>query len=541
MTAFCLGSGFSCLTDKWFGYRLKRLDSLLMSGLIIATVYAQIFSLFAGVGLWANVILLAGCGVLAVLCRDAMKKCLAAGWKAWSRGRKVLLLVLVIVWAYYTSRGFIHYDTDLYHAQSIRWLEEYGVVPGQANLHVRFAYNSASFALSSLYSMKFLFGQSMHGVSGFFALLLSVTVMDITKSWKQRRFVWSDYARAAAIYYLTTIVEEILSPASDYVIMCMIFFIVIKWLDCLGAKEKNIAPYALLCVAGVYAMTLKLTAGLILLLLIKPAYGLLKQKKWRDIFIYIIMGLLVAVPWFARTVIMSGWLIYPFPSIDLFDVDWKVPKWLAEVDAADIYSYGKAIYDETLLDMSVAQWLPNWFRTTLNGMEKLLILGCMGSVVIYLAGLLWMLIKRKWERLDEALVVGTVACCYIFWQLSAPLIRYGYAYVLLLVFLTAGWLVTSIGFGKIVYYALICYGIYKACAMVPYAKHVFFMEHYIRQQEYGLYEMESYEVNGMTFYYSIEGDQTGYEYFPATPGKVDFEFRGDTVEDGFRLKDQAEN
>lgn len=64
----------------------------------------------------------------------------------------------------------MHYDSDLYHAQSIRWIEEYGVVPGLGNLHERFAYNSSFFALSALFSMKFLCGTSMHTMSGFFCV-----------------------------------------------------------------------------------------------------------------------------------------------------------------------------------------------------------------------------------------------------------------------------------------------------------------------------------------------------------------------------------
>jgi len=541
ITAFCLGCGFSAFSGRVFGYRLKRMDSVLMAGLIIATVYAQIFSLFGGVGLLANIILILGCAGIAVLCREEMKAFIAERWNGFSGCSKLLTVILVIVWAFYSSRGYCHYDTDLYHAQSIRWIEEYGVVPGLGNLHLRFGYNSSLFALSALYSMKFLFGQSMHTVSGFFALLLSITALDITKSWKRRKFIVSDYARVGLIYYLTTIIEYVLSPASDYVIMCMTFFIVIKWLDCLEQGEKDIAPYALLCVVGVYAMTLKLTAGLILLLVIKPACELLKKKHWKEIGIYIGMGLTVAIPWFVRTVIISGWLIYPFSALDLFDVDWKIPKWLVEVDATDIYAFGKATYNEVPLDVSVVDWLPNWFQTTLAGMEKLLILGCAGSVLICLVRTLWIFVKRKWHRLDDMLVMGTVVCCYLFWQFSAPLIRYGYAYVLLLVFLTAGWLVSCIGLHKLVYYFMICYGIYKACALMPYTKQIFFFkENYIWQQEYGVYKMDSYDVNGETFYYSTEGDRAGYEYFPATVGKVDFEFRGDSIEDGFRLKEQKE-
>ena len=83
-------------------------------------------------------------------------------------------MILFFVFAYGASTGIIHYDTGLYHAQSIRWIEEYGVVPGLGNLHTRLAYNSASFCLSALYSFAFLGGQSYHCVAGFLAFLLAV-------------------------------------------------------------------------------------------------------------------------------------------------------------------------------------------------------------------------------------------------------------------------------------------------------------------------------------------------------------------------------
>ncbi|EMO63800.1 hypothetical protein LEP1GSC133_1179, partial [Leptospira borgpetersenii serovar Pomona str. 200901868] len=34
------------------------------------------------------------------------------------------------------------YDSGLYHIQSIKWIQEYSVVPGLANLHGRFGFNS---------------------------------------------------------------------------------------------------------------------------------------------------------------------------------------------------------------------------------------------------------------------------------------------------------------------------------------------------------------------------------------------------------------
>jgi hypothetical protein len=46
--------------------------------------------------------------------------------------------------------------------------------------------------------------------------------------------------------------------------------------------------------------------------------------------------------------------------------------------------------------------------------------------------------------------------------------------------------------------------------------------------------MESYVVNGVTFYYPTEGDRVGYDYFPAIPAKTDIIFRGEDLSEGFK-------
>ena len=534
-----LGVGVSEFSNKIFGYRIKRIDSLLMAGLAIATVYAQVFSLFAGVGMVANIILFVCCIWIYVFWGKTLKQCSFTSAEKIKPALIVVVGFLVLLWAYFTSRGYMHYDSDLYHAQSIRWIEEYGVVPGLGNLHERFAYNSSFFALSALFSMKFLCGTSMHTMSGFFALVLSITALDIAKSWKNKKFLLTDYARAGLIYYLVTIMDEVVSPASDYSIMCVIFFIVIKWLDLLEKSEKNITPYTLLCVLGVYALTLKLTAGLIILLVMKPLYHLIKEKKVKDILLYLLMGLIVAIPWFARTVIISGWLLYPFPALDLFNFDWEMNAAVIELDAAQITTWGRALYNASLVDLPITQWFPNWFRTTLSGTEKGLILGCLFALIIYWVDLVITICRKRRERFDIILVVGCILLSYLFWQCSAPLIRYGYAYVLLLDFLVLGQVLHRLGWNKlqnVVYFALLLYGIYKIYAIGQYIYDTRMVQTYIKQANYGTYEMKSYDVQGNVFYYPISGDRVGYDYFPAAPTEVNIDLRGDSLEDGFRMR-----
>lgn len=546
-TITLLGFGAAAFVEKVFRYRMEKPDSILMAGVIMATVYAQLFSLFSGVALVANVGLLLGCAGILICGRRKIISSMSRWNKETGMAYKVIFVVLIVLWAYFTSRGYIHYDSDLYHAQSIRWLEEYGVVPGLGNLHERFAYNSSFFALSALYSLKFILRDSMHTMNGFLALLLSLTCLPIAKSWKNKRFSVADFARVGAIYYLTTITNEVVSPASDYAVMCVIFFIVIKWLDALEEGVKDIAPYALLCVVGVYALTIKLTAGLILILLLKPATMLIREKRVKEIFIYLAMGLIVAIPWITRTVIISGWLLYPFTGLDLFHVDWKMEALYIDIDAIQIKVWGRALYDISLIDVPISGWFPNWFKTTLSGMEKMMILGALAATVVTVAVAIVIFFRKEFKHLDMLLVMVTMLASYVFWQTSAPLMRYGYAYVLLLVCIVFGWCMQQLlpceSSGKIhwkkachgaVYFVLLFYGIYKVYTMADYIYNTRLNDYYIWQEDYGVYEMESYEIEGETFYYPVSGDRTGYDAFPTSPTKAELEFRGDSIKDGFR-------
>ena len=539
-TVFSLGFAFSRFTEKVLHYQIKRVDSILIAGLIISTVYAQIFSLFYRVNIEANVILTVVCILLCIIMRKEMLRFIQDSFRGCSVSRRILIPVLLLAWCFFTSRGYMPRDMDEYHGQSIRWIEEYGVVKGLGNLIPRLGYNSSIFALSALYSMKFLLGVSLHTVNGFIAFILSITALDLGKCFKRRKMLLSDFARVGAVYYLTTIIDEVLTPSSDYAVMCTIFFIVIKWLTQLEEPDEerrgNIAPYALLCVAGAYALTLKVTAGLILILIVKPAYLLLKEKRWKEICIYLLLGLLAAVPWMVRTVIITGWLLYPFPALDLFNFDWKMTDIeLISMDALRIKTWAKGI---SVVDAGagIAEWFPGWFRNELFSTEKLLILADIAAALSAVIMAVIVLIKKQWKKLDVLLVLAAVTCSYLFWQFTAPMMRYGYAYVLLLAVLMVGYLLQySKIVSRLAYVFLVLYGMYKLYICVDWIMGVWQLPSYIWQETYDTYEMESYEVDGVTFYYNPFGGAMGYEAFPAAIKEdYSFELRGDSLKDGFR-------
>ncbi|MDE7268387.1 MAG: hypothetical protein K2N89_13070 [Lachnospiraceae bacterium] len=542
VTVFLCGFAFAMLVEKVFGYAIQNAVEILFFGLIVVTVYAQLFSLFMGVGAVANLVLVGACMLIFAVWRKKIAVLLYDKIQNRSLLYKITIIILIVIWCYCTSRGYMHYDSDLYHGQSIRWIEEYGVVKGLGNIHVRFAYNSSFFALSALYSMKFLTGQSLHTMNGFIALLLSVevfAVFDKRRITQKNAVRLSDFARLGALYYLTLIYRDIVSPASDYCVMCVVFYLVIRWLTAIEEGEKNVAPYALLCVMGVYGITLKLTAGVILLLLVKPAYMLLKEKRYREIISYILLGVVVIAPWMIRTAFISGYLLYPFPELDILNVDWKIDAAAAALDAAEIKTWGRGLNNAALVDLPVSEWFPQWFQNTLPTLGKLFVLADVMCIVFLAIFVIMFFVGRKRKKAasdmaGELLALSAVEASYLFWQLSAPLLRYGYAYVLLLIALTAGLLYRRIqGKGSLLWCAAIILAVAKTVSFAGYVVNTAEKPYYVNQQDYGTYDLERFTVKGTAFYYPKSGDRTGYESFPAVPVKTEIAFRGETLRDGF--------
>ncbi len=571
-TAFLLGYGIlNCLTYVC-PYQVKRWDSYVMCGLAGVTVYAQAFSIFAPVGLIANVILVGICLAIACLCRkrlraDLLKKMekLQDGDKAVRKKtiRKTAFLVLLfLLFSYGASRGIIHYDTGLYHAQSIRWIEEYGIVKGLGNLHCRLAYNSASFVLSALYSFAFLGGRSYHTAAGFFAFLLAVVCSELIELKKRKSLKPSDFARVMGIYYLLIIFDEMVSPASDYFMVLTAFYIIIRWMDLLEENEQTVFPYAMLCVLGVFLLTIKLSAALIILLVLKPAAALLREKRWKEIVLYLFLGILTVLPFLIRNVILSGWLVYPFTGIDLFSPDWKIPKGIADYDAREIQVWGRGYHDVTKYDMPIWKWLPEWFRG-IGGMDKLFLLAALLAVFVFVLRLLIML-WRNWRRKDviwdKLLLEGVVSICFLFWLFSSPLIRYGCVYVYLTAAVIWGDMAAEFfhfceqkfcrvkneddkkGYWKYPECAcmiLICLFLaYKAVMFGRELSASYVNDYWICQKDYDNYETQSYEIDDVTFYYPVTGDQTGYESFPSSPAPAKIGLRGNTIQDGFSFREE---
>ena len=555
-------------------YDFKFRESYIITGIVLVTVYAQIVSLFTKVSLGANLVLLALSVLIAVYYREELgDELLSMLGKLKSGANFYVYLAVFLIMAYGASHGYMHYDSDLYHAQAIRWIEEYGIVRGLGNLHVRLAYNSSAFPLSALYSFRFLGGQSYHVMSGFFALLLAWQCVDIKSFLRRGHPVISDFARLAAIYYLFTIYDEMMAPASDYFLSCLVFYIIIHWLDMNVRHERSYLPYILLALLGVFAITIKLSAAPMLLLTIVPIYKLFHNRtkeKMRAFWVSVALAFVIVLPFLIRNIILSGWLLYPVTFLDFFGFYWEIPKGLAAYDALEIRTFGRGYNDvATYGSVTMREWVPNWFAS-ITGLNKIMLILALLSIVayvIYLAYFVLAFVGEKSEKLksfnnskvieishrsmlsmaDFLTIGGTLIGCFAFWFLSAPLIRYGIVYV---------WLLPAVILGrtfilaynrlledevkdtvvKVFVIVFLAWFIYK-CAIVALEDNRHFNPEYLlRQQDYGSYEVDTFKMGDETFYYPVSGDRVGYDPFPSATHDItgEVELIGREIKEGFK-------
>jgi len=532
--AYSYGNAFTVMAERLTGYRIKLFTSFLWAGCIIFTVYAQVYSLFSGVGLVANLILLALGIVFDFVFRQRLKENISRHLTV----RKVIgFIVLTLLFAYGTSRGYSHYDTALYHAQAIRWVEEYGVVRGLGLLHNRLAYNSAAFPLSALFSFWFIDGMdSMHEMAGFFSFLLSLELLDLGHIFKDKKLLLSDVFRVGIFYYLTLVFDEIVSPASDYFLMTVVFYLLLLWIKLFETKEKDGVPYAWVCVVGVFACTIKFSACFIILLTLYPVWLFIKAKKYGKIGLFLGTGFLVAVPFFIRNVIISGRLLYPSTALDFFNVSWKIPADAANFDRMEIIAWGRGFHSVEGFYSKFTEWFPAYFAGQTMMVKAMFALDVLGLIIAVLFSAYYFC-KKKRENYLWSFLVCVIYVCFFIWLNTSPLVRYGYVYLICPFVTVFGYLGLK---KRIATYVLaggcLLFILWKGSGLAIYCYNAGKSECYIYQQAYEQFEVEAISVGNEIIYIPKEGDRTGYYYFPSTPN-LNCELYGDSFREGFKPKD----
>jgi hypothetical protein len=412
---------------------------LVLIGLTLIVSVANLVSIGIPLGFGAALGLVAIAALAGWFERGAIRQDFARLTDA-LRQTSVWMLVLgaafCAVLIYKSSDLPINYDTGLYHAQTMRWIETYPVVPGLGNFADRLAFDSSWLVFGALVSASWLGNVVFHAPASLLFLLLV-----IEGCWRLGRLLRGEVRIAHVLAVLFLLLGrrlfplEFSSPGTDLPAALLIWLAGLYALDLLesGALTRLTGRHWAILLGTVLAVTVKLSA---LPALILPAYIFLRLNKnarlhpaWSGL----ALAALLAVPWLARNVIVSGYLAYPFPQVDLFALDWKIPVAKALEAQSTITAWARLPNRDAgaVLAMPLSQWAPMWWKEQ-DSFDQLLLIGA-GAAWLLLA-FRWIVarIRRSpwrvcWEAIPTVAATGAAGC--IFWFLQAPSFRFGYGFI----------------------------------------------------------------------------------------------------------------
>lgn len=537
----------------------------MMAGMLVITVYAEFFSLFAKVGMAAHLILLALTAAACFWKRDCIKELVRSGRSLLFSWEGFFYCGFILLTAFFTSRGEFHTDTNIYHAQAVRLYEESRVITGIGNLQLHYAYNSSYLAFASIFSLKWLTGQSLHVTTGWMETVLGIYAFHGLRHFKEHKSHLADMMKVGILFYILVILVRSMSPATDFATILYALFIMAAWCDISEGEggshrhaakqnvqslpaEDKIKAYGCLSVAAVYVATMKFSAALLVLIALYPAFYLVKGKQWKQTAAFLTAGIIVLCPFLLRNYLISGWLLYPFDKIDIFHVDWKVPKEYLLQDARQIEVWGKCLYDVAKADWKVSEWFPVWWEGQ-QRYEWMFLLGVVPGAALQGVMLLVTAAHRQKIRMEIVVLVAAVWGNLAFWFLKAPFIRYGLAFLFAAIMLAAGEYLSR----RVDGFAGIVAGTLFFCIIMcvsPYWDNyikdagVFVKQHlkdpyYLKQQDYDKAQMDTLEIDGVTIYYPVSGEMNSYHAYPSVCYRwmaERNELREKSFEDGFRAK-----
>lgn len=323
-------------------------------------------------------------------------------------------------------------DSGLYHAQFIRWAQQYPVVPGLGNLHGRLAFNSHLHLLAAISSPAPETGwpplpQVLPGY--LFLLFVSYQVRGFGRQLQRRHWL--------AWWYLLTLLGPLLvlrpwiaSPMPDSGLTLLVL-LVLGW--ALEREECGVprlrADVLAISMVALTAVTFKLSGAYLLSL---PAWYLLRMRPVER-FSYasrlLLLALVVLLPWLGRNYLLSGYLYYPLPGFVLSAPDWQIPAAQVRLELAEVVRFARHPAADWFSagNVPLRDWLPFWYGQQEPADKALLwlLLAVPIGVAAKFVGDKTSRVASGYYVLYLLLLGGTGA-----WFASAPALRFGYGYLL---------------------------------------------------------------------------------------------------------------
>lgn len=258
------------------------------------------------------------------------------------------------------------FDNESYYIQTIKWLNEFGLVKGLGNLHIFFAQTSSWHILQASFTFPFL-ETGFNDLNGYLLVIFSMFCFQKLQEFRQTKKGYDLYIGTVLIS-LPFFIFFLNAPSPDlpvFLISQLLFYLFIK-----NYKAFDSSQFRIILLLAIFLFVIKITTCVLLLLpiiLLLKHYKVLKSKLVKPL----LVSVLVAILFLVKNVVLTGYLLYPLEILDVVNVDWKVPVELVTLFKTGTYN---AAFDyQELAYMSNLQLIITWLTSfKFNGIVNII-------------------------------------------------------------------------------------------------------------------------------------------------------------------------
>lgn len=429
--AFAAGVVFTRLLSKVSGASTAVIHPSLyvMVGWGFIAMLLQVYHLFFAINLFAHIFVWFTLFLFASTQFKSLAKDMVASLHQISSKKHIAigLGVFVLVLLNIISRKA---DGDIgdYHLQAIRWMEEYAAVPGIGNIRRQLGNNSNWFLLQAFSGFHFLGLRSVYTINASLVIMVALYVTPHLNQhfWLRNLLLLFYFIIVATRKYTGAVTNDLVITSGIIMLFCW-------FTDVVNNNNKKAIELLLIIVFTLLLITFKLSALPMVLFALGVFYyahkqQLINKKTTLTLFGF---GLIIFVPWLITNVIHSGYLLFPVPSSNLFDVDWKMsPEIVAyEVYANLAYARAPTVDIEISRFFTFSEWWPHWIKS-IDIFSAILLVG---GLFFYLTLIFqWLVNKRFRNQFTEnyyGVIAITCLVALILWFTHGPTPRFVFGYL----------------------------------------------------------------------------------------------------------------
>ncbi len=223
-------------------------------------------------------------------------------------------------------------DSGRYHFQNLLWAKTYGAVPGLANLHARYGFSSSWYLVHAVVDWGPLASRSYHVVNSLLVLLvLSAGIVQTFRCVSAAPSVLAAAMIASLGFlgwyydlfrylFLSTLTPDL--PVNVFVIVSLLLAIDVM---SHGAGPSRSGLFALAVLAS-QTFAVRPSGAYVGALVLAVVWAAWRRVGRATVVAALALGLLLALPSLLRSYVVSGWPLFPSTALGFLSPDWQYPR-----------------------------------------------------------------------------------------------------------------------------------------------------------------------------------------------------------------------